>query len=64
MAPFLGAAAVIAAFSVPLQLTPVVYVISLSLSLVSTVLALGVGSARATQAARRVTRQPTIDVPE
>lgn len=64
MAPFLGAAAVIAAISVPLQRAPVLYVISLGLSLASTVLALGVGSARASRAAQRVARQPAIEVPE
>lgn len=64
MAPFLGAAAVIAAISVPLQPAPVLYVIALGLSLVSIVVALGVGSARASRAAQRVARQPAIEVPE
>ncbi|NHT16128.1 hypothetical protein [Cellulomonas sp. IC4_254] len=64
MAPFLGAAAVIAALSVPLQLAPVLYVISVGLSLASTVLALGVGSARAARAARRVARHPAIEMLE
>lgn len=64
MAPFLGAAAGIAGLSVPLQLAPVAYVIALGSSLAGTVLALGVGSARASRAARRVARQPVGDVPE
>lgn len=64
MAPFLGAAAAIAGLSVPLQLAPVAYVIALGSSLAGTVLALGVGSARASRAARRVARQPVGDVPE
>jgi hypothetical protein len=57
MAPFLGTAVVIAALSVPLQRVPVVYVVSLGLSLAGTVLALCVGSARASRVARRVVRQ-------
>lgn len=63
MAPLLGTAAVIAALSVPLQLAPVVYVISLGVSVASTVLALGVGSVRASRAAQRVARQAATGVP-
>jgi hypothetical protein len=54
MAPFLVAAAAIAVLSVPLQLAPVAYIAALGLSLVSTVLALGVGAACASRAARRL----------
>jgi hypothetical protein len=57
MSPFLGTAAVVAALSIPVQVAPVAYVISLGLSVAGTVLALGVGSARAARVARRVVRQ-------
>lgn len=56
MAPLLGVAAAVAALSVPLQLVPVVYVSALAISLAGTVLALGVGAARASRAAQRVAR--------
>jgi hypothetical protein len=57
MGPFLGTAALIAALSIPLQLAPVAYVISLGLSLAGTVLGLGVGAAGASRVAQNVVRQ-------
>ena len=57
MSPFLIGAIVIAMISIPLQLAPVIYVISIGLSLIGTVLALGVGSAYASKSARRVDRR-------
>jgi len=54
MAPYLIVAVGIGVLTVPLQLFPVVYVVALGLSLTATLLALGVGSARASRAARHV----------
>ncbi|TKR27350.1 SdpI family protein [Cellulomonas hominis] len=53
MGPLLVAAAVIAVLSVPLQLSPIAYVVTLGLSLACTVLALGAGAAAASRVARQ-----------
>ena len=57
MSPFLIGAIAIALISIPLQLAPAIYVISIALSLIGTVLALGVGSAYASKSARHVNRR-------
>ena len=56
MAPFLIAAAGTAALSIALQLAPVVYIVTLGLSLLATVLALGMGATSASRAARHMVR--------
>jgi hypothetical protein len=53
MRPLLITAAVVAIVSVPAQLTPVLYVVLLGLSLASTLTALLVGAASASRAANR-----------
>lgn len=54
MPPFLIAAMAIALVSVPFQLLPIVYVVALGISLLCTVVAIGVGSIVASRAARRI----------
>jgi hypothetical protein len=54
MAPYLVVAVGVGVLTVPVQLFPVAYVVALGLSLATTLLALGVGSVRASRAARRV----------
>ena len=56
MSPFLTGAIVIALIPIPLQLAPVIYVISIGLSLIGTVLALVVGAVYASKSARQVNR--------
>ena len=56
MGPFLIAAVGTAALSIALQPAPVVYVVALGVSLLSTVLALGIGAASASHAAREIIR--------
>ena len=54
MAPYLLVAVGAGVLTVPLQLFPVAYVVALGLSLTATLLALGIGSAHASRAARHV----------
>lgn len=57
MAPYLIGAIAAAVLAVPLQLFPVVYVVTVGLSLAVTLLALSVGSVHASRAARRIHNQ-------
>lgn len=54
MIPFLVAAMVVSVLSIPLQLFPVAYIVTLSVSLLCTVLSILFGSIVATRAANRV----------